>query len=57
MIKRPSADKYHRKDQSRYTRRIPTGVAALDKALAGGLTKGLIYSFSSDSRCWQNDFS
>ena len=42
MIKRPSADKYHRKDQSRYTRRIPTGVAALDKALAGGLTKGLI---------------
>ena len=56
MIKRPSADKYHRKDQSRYTRRIPTGVAALDKALAGGLTKGLIL-FSSDSRCWQNDFS
>lgn len=42
LIKRANAERYHKKDESRYTKRIPTGIPALDKALAGGLSKGLI---------------
>lgn len=42
LIKRADAERYHKKDESRYTKRIPTGIPALDKALAGGLSKGLL---------------